>query len=260
MAFAAPSPTLFVGNLEGKTKKPELRSQLYALFTPYGRVIDIVAKKNDGGRGQAFVVFEEQAAATAALRGLTNEKFYLRDLRISYARNPSNATLARTNPALSKEAAAVAAAKLVVSHAQSEYEQLEKERDAAASGGKRELEAGDDQPAAKRARHDEDEDEMEIEMEDDDDVAGGGVSVVCTNLPAECSEDIMGALFSQYPGFTRATALPASFATPASHPKPNAGARSFRATFASRAQAEAAVAPLSGYVMQPGWEMAISIE
>ncbi|KAL1411220.1 hypothetical protein Q8F55_002171 [Vanrija albida] len=257
MAFAAPSPTLFVGNLEGKTKKPELRQQLYALFTPYGRVIDIVAKKHDGGRGQAFVVFEEQASATAALRGLTDEKFYLRDLRISYARSPSNATLARTDPALSKEAAAVAAAKLVVSHAQSEYEQLEKERDAANAGGKRELEGGDE-PAAKRRRADEDEDEMEIEMEDDEDVAG--VSVVCSNLPAECNEDIMGALFSQYPGFSRATALPATFAPPASHPKPNAGARAFRATFASRAQAEAAVAPLSGYVMMPGWEMAISIE
>ncbi|TXT13751.1 hypothetical protein VHUM_01118 [Vanrija humicola] len=195
MAFAAPSPTLFVGNLEGKTKKPELRQQLYALFTPYGRVIDIVAKKHDGGRGQAFVVFEEQAAATAALRGLSDTKFYLRDLRISYARNPSNATLARTNPALSKEVAAVAAAKLVVSHAQSEYEQLEKDRDAAAAG-KRELDAGEE-PAAKRARHAEDEDEMEIEMEDDEDVAGATVSVVCSNLPAECNEDIMGALFSQ---------------------------------------------------------------
>jgi hypothetical protein len=38
MAFATPSPTLFVGNLEGKTKKIELRKQLYALFTPYGRM------------------------------------------------------------------------------------------------------------------------------------------------------------------------------------------------------------------------------
>lgn len=36
--FQTPSPTLVVGNLETKTKKPELRSQLYALFTPYGRM------------------------------------------------------------------------------------------------------------------------------------------------------------------------------------------------------------------------------
>lgn len=30
-----------------------------------------------------------------------------------------------------------------------------------------------------------------------DTVTGGSVSVVCSNLPAECNEDIMGALFSQ---------------------------------------------------------------
>ncbi|EIW69518.1 hypothetical protein TREMEDRAFT_24129, partial [Tremella mesenterica DSM 1558] len=75
-----PSPTLFITNLETKTKKIELRSQLYALFTPFGKVIDVVAKKHGGGRGQAFVVFEEQAAATAALRGLHGEPFYSKEL------------------------------------------------------------------------------------------------------------------------------------------------------------------------------------
>lgn len=70
----------------------------------------------------------------------------------------------------------------------------------------------------------------------------------------------MGALFSQYPGFTSATLLSADYAAPASHAKPNPGARSFRATFASRAQAEEAVKPLQGYLMQPGWEMSISVE
>jgi len=38
MALQTPSLTLYVTNLEGKTKKPELKASLYALFTPYGRV------------------------------------------------------------------------------------------------------------------------------------------------------------------------------------------------------------------------------
>jgi RNA recognition motif-containing protein len=38
--------------------------------------LDIVAKKNGGMRGQAFVVFEEQTAATAAMRGVTGKTFY----------------------------------------------------------------------------------------------------------------------------------------------------------------------------------------
>lgn len=97
--LSTPSPTLYVSGLETKTKKQELRQQLYALFSPYGRVsvllpfsrvlladtilfdrIDVVAKKHDGGRGQAFVVFEEQVAATAALRALTGETFYNKEL------------------------------------------------------------------------------------------------------------------------------------------------------------------------------------
>lgn len=97
--LSTPSPTLYVSGLETKTKKQELKQQLYALFSPYGRVsvlrlfsrvlladtvlfdrIDVVAKKHDGGRGQAFVVFEEQVAATAALRALTGETFYNKEL------------------------------------------------------------------------------------------------------------------------------------------------------------------------------------
>lgn len=64
----------------------------------------------------------------------------------------------------------------------------------------------------------------------------------------------------RYPGFTRAVEINAATPLPPSHPKPNAGAKTFRATFASRAQAEAVIKPLSGYVMQPGWDMAVSVE
>lgn len=129
--------------------------------------IDIVAKKHGGGRGVAFVVFEEQAAATAAYRGLQDEKFYGRGLRISYSKTESNATLARNNPGMSKEAAAVEAARMVVSRAQDEYEALERDREAAENDMKRKGDDGD-QPPAKRVKQ-EDEDDMEIEMEDDED-------------------------------------------------------------------------------------------
>ncbi len=42
--------------------------------------LDIVAKKHGGGRGQAFVVFSEQANATAAMRALSGELFYLKEM------------------------------------------------------------------------------------------------------------------------------------------------------------------------------------
>ena len=102
--------------------------------------------------------------------------------------------------------------------------------------------------------------------------AGGSSSkLICTNLPPECTEEIMGALFAQYvllslsivyisgingstdnryPGYTSATPLP-----PAGT---NAGAKSFSVTFASPAQAEAALSQTKGFLMQPGWEMGVS--
>lgn len=152
---------------------------------PFHR-IDVVAKKHDGGRGQAFVVFEEQVAATAALRGLTGETFYNKELvrlftpspcqaskltpkqRISYAKKPSYATTARQDPSASREAAAIQAAKLTVSRAQDEYEQLEKERhdeEAGLLGEKRGLEDEQEERGAKRVKQEDDE-AMEIEMDE----------------------------------------------------------------------------------------------
>ncbi|RSH91192.1 hypothetical protein EHS25_009491 [Saitozyma podzolica] len=276
MALPTPSPTLYISNLETKTKKPELRQQLYSLFTPYGQVIDIVAKKHDGGRGQAFVVFSEQAAATAAMRGLTGERFYDRDLRISYAKKPSNAYIARTNPEASREAAAIAAAKTVLSRAQGEYEQLEREREAdeagaGAGGGVKRAGEEAEGPAGKRVKRegeDEDEEEMEIEMDEEDEEeeedaapkAPTGVTLICTNLPPECNEQIMSALFSQFTGFSRAAPLPTTYSPPSSHPTPNPNARAFRIVFDSPEHAEAALQPNQGFLMQPGWAMGVSVQ
>lgn len=76
MSSTQPNATLYVHNLNDKVKKQELRTQLYALFTTYGRVIDIVAMKGSKMRGQAFLVFADLAGATAALRACEGIVFY----------------------------------------------------------------------------------------------------------------------------------------------------------------------------------------
>jgi RNA recognition motif-containing protein len=73
---AQPNATLYVNNLNDGVNKEELRSQLYALFTTYGKVVDVVAIKNSRMRGQAFLVFSELAAATSAMRALEGMTFY----------------------------------------------------------------------------------------------------------------------------------------------------------------------------------------
>lgn len=54
----------------------ELKRSLYALFSQFGQIIDIVAMKTMRMRGQAFVVFKELTAATNALRQLQGFPFY----------------------------------------------------------------------------------------------------------------------------------------------------------------------------------------
>jgi len=71
-----PNCTLYLNNLNDKVNKEELRSQLYALFATYGKVIDIVATKSQKMRGQAFLVFADQGGATSAMRACEGIVFY----------------------------------------------------------------------------------------------------------------------------------------------------------------------------------------
>lgn len=76
MSSTQPQATLYIKNLNDKVSKDELKHQLYALFTTYGRVIDVVALKTQKMRGQAFIVFSDLAGATAALRACEGLVFY----------------------------------------------------------------------------------------------------------------------------------------------------------------------------------------
>lgn len=54
----------------------ELKKSLYAIFSQFGDILDIVALKTLKMRGQAFVVFREIGSATNALRSMQGFPFY----------------------------------------------------------------------------------------------------------------------------------------------------------------------------------------
>jgi RNA recognition motif-containing protein len=58
----------------------------YRVFSQYGRVVDIVACKGLKLRGQAWVVFENAATATAAMRGKQGFNFYDKPLVLHYSK------------------------------------------------------------------------------------------------------------------------------------------------------------------------------
>ena len=71
-----PTQTLYVNNINDKLKTDVLKKLVYMIFSQYGKVADIVAKKGLKNRGQAWVVFQDISAATNALRGKQGFMFY----------------------------------------------------------------------------------------------------------------------------------------------------------------------------------------
>lgn len=86
-----PNQTIYINNLNEKTKKEDLKKSLYAIFSQFGTILDIVALKTLKMRGQAFVVFRDINSATNALRSMQGFPFYDKPMRICYCKSKSDA-------------------------------------------------------------------------------------------------------------------------------------------------------------------------
>mmetsp|Transcript_1513 Transcript_1513/g.2285 ORF Transcript_1513/g.2285 Transcript_1513/m.2285 type:complete len:255 (-) Transcript_1513:38-802(-) len=85
-----PNQTLYIANIDWKVKKQVLKRALHTLFNRHGKILDIVALRKDGLRGQAFVIFDNVSSATAALQAEQDFTFFGKDLQIQYAREKSD--------------------------------------------------------------------------------------------------------------------------------------------------------------------------
>lgn len=54
----------------------ELKKSLYAIFSQFGQILDIVVARNLKMKGQAFVIFKEVNSASNALRSMQGFPFY----------------------------------------------------------------------------------------------------------------------------------------------------------------------------------------
>ncbi|XP_023218699.1 U1 small nuclear ribonucleoprotein A [Centruroides vittatus] len=85
-----PNHTIYINNLNEKIKKDELKKSLYAIFSQFGQILDIVALTTLKMRGQAFVIFKDINSATNALRSMQGFPFYDKPMRIQYAKTDSD--------------------------------------------------------------------------------------------------------------------------------------------------------------------------
>ena len=68
----------------------ELRKALYAIFSQFGTVIDIMAFKTLRMRGQAHIIFKDINCASTALRSMQGFPFYEKPMRIQFAKDDSD--------------------------------------------------------------------------------------------------------------------------------------------------------------------------
>lgn len=85
-----PNNTIYINNLNEKIKKVELKRSLSAVFSQFGRILNIVAMQNLKMRGQAFVVFDDIKSATEALTRMQSFPFYEKPMRIQFAKTDSD--------------------------------------------------------------------------------------------------------------------------------------------------------------------------
>merc|ERR1711935_766769 len=85
-----PNHTIYINNLNEKVKKEDLKKSLYAIFSQFGQILDIVALKTLKMRGQAFVIFKEVPSAVAAIKSMQGFPFYDKPMRIAFSRMDSD--------------------------------------------------------------------------------------------------------------------------------------------------------------------------
>jgi len=85
-----PNHTIYINNLNEKIKKEDLKKSLYAIFSQFGQIVDIVALKTLKMRGQAFVIFKEISSSTNALRSMQGFPFYDKPMKIAYSKTDSD--------------------------------------------------------------------------------------------------------------------------------------------------------------------------
>ncbi|XP_069500556.1 U1 small nuclear ribonucleoprotein A [Ambystoma mexicanum] len=87
---ARPNHTIYINNLNEKIKKDELKKSLYAIFSQFGQILDILVSRSLKMRGQAFVIFKEVSSSTNALRSMQGFPFYDKPMRIQYSKLDSD--------------------------------------------------------------------------------------------------------------------------------------------------------------------------
>lgn len=80
-------------NLEERVGLETLINSLRTLFSEFGNVVDVVAKKNLKAKGQAFVVFDDPQSAQDAIEEIQGFELFEKPMRVALAHTRSDKTV-----------------------------------------------------------------------------------------------------------------------------------------------------------------------
>ncbi|TKY88237.1 hypothetical protein EX895_002947 [Sporisorium graminicola] len=241
---AAPSPTLYIKNIEGKIKKPELRRQLHTLFSTYGRILDVVATRAPSMRGQAFVVFETPATASAAKRALSGFAFYGKPLHIDFSTGDKSRALLR------RELGSEAVREMELERSRTT---VSRRGDKRALGG---VEAVDNEEDEAEAEGEGERKRIKLESnadkeEQEEEAAAAGATIHARSIPTSIEASILDTLFASRAGFRSITSSSA---------KEDDGTWAATIKFDSHPNAEAAHAALNGVQLDPLYTLNLHVQ
>jgi U2 small nuclear ribonucleoprotein B'' len=183
--IALPNQTIYINNLNDKLSKELLRRELYVICSQFGGVLDVVAVKNSKMRGQAFVVFQHLTSASAALSKLQGFNFYGKPMKTSYCKSKSDAVAKEEGTFVPKH---------------------KRKADGVVKGPAAKKAAAEEvspaAPAASKQAAAEDKEEMEEDGEPPNKI------LFLERLPAEINENMLQALFKQFPGLSEVRMVP----------------------------------------------------
>jgi len=201
MAEPAPRETIYVNNINEKVSKDELKKSLYAAFSQFGPILDVIALKTFKMRGQAFIVFRDITAATQAVRQMQGFPFYEKPMMISYANSKSDAVAKLDGSYEAKDKAERA------SKRKAEREERKEAKKAGLAKPKEAAEAGVATPAVGEAVA-----AAPVERKkappSAPTVALPNQILFVENLPDQVNEMMLSMLFQQFPGFKEVRLVP----------------------------------------------------
>jgi len=179
-----PNHTIYINNLNEKIKKEDLKKSLYAIFSQFGNILEIVALKTLKMRGQAFVVFKDITAASTAVKSMQGFPFYDKPMRIAFAKTDSDAIAKMKGTYMERPKRPAGESK-----AKAKKKKVAMVAGAVAAGA---ISAENNMVAANIAMHD----------------APPNQILFLTSLPEETNEMMLSMLFNQFPGFKEVRLVP----------------------------------------------------